>query len=447
MWYRIVESFSGIVHSTDRRSMLANVNWLLADRLFRILVGLFVSVWMARYLGTEDFGRLNLALAIVSFFTVFASLGLDQILLRDLIKANSDSDRLLGTACFLKLLAGSCAYLLLTVILLLTDLQDPMVAPLTLILGGSLLFKFSDVVLIWFESRVEAKHTVLVQSAVLLASSLVKVGLILYGAPLIAFAWVLFAEAAITATALLLRYQTRGFRLLDWRFTLSAGKSLLKDAWPIVISSISIAIYMRVDQVMLGQMVGSASVGIYSAAIRLSESWFFIPVALVNSIFPKVLKLRERNTDEYLLRTQQLYTITTAVCVPVAAVLSLLSVPLIHFLFGESYHEAGPILALLAWTGIFVGMGVARSKWLIAENLQKIGVYYILIAMASNILLNFFLIPRYGPTGAAIATLCAQITTALIAPLFFSKTRISALMLGKSLSPLRWLALIKELRD
>ena len=199
---------------------------------------------------------------------------------------------------------------------------------------------------------------------------------------------------------------------------------------------------MRIDQVMLGEMLGAKSVGFYSAANRISEIWYFIPVSIASSVFPAIISSKAINQEIYLDRIQKLYDFMSLISISVSVVVTLCSKQIISILYGAAYIEASPILSIQIWSGVFVAMGVARGKWLLSENLQHVGYWYVGISMIVNVIGNFILIPSYGGLGASVATLLAQATTSLGAPALFRSTRISVAMLIKSLNPARWFLLI-----
>ena len=223
------------------------------------------------------------------------------------------------------------------------------------------------------------------------------------------------------------------------------AKSLLKDSWPIALSSIAIIIYMRVDQIMLGQMADEKSVGVFSAALRLSEAWYFVPMIITASAFPAILALKLTDGGGYQSRLQVLYDLLSFLSVTVAVITTIFSDYIISIFYGPGFEGAGEILAIQIWAGIFVSLGIARGKWLVSENLQHLGFWYIGLAMIFNVGCNYYLIPIMGAKGAAYSTIIAQSITAFFAPLLFLETRPSVYMMIKSLNPLRWIRLFKFL--
>ncbi|MBU2569374.1 MAG: flippase [Gammaproteobacteria bacterium] len=429
-----------IAHRPNLIKIIDNIGWLFFDKILRMGVGVFVGVWIARYLGPKQFGLLNFATAFVGLFSAISVLGLQSIVVRDLVRDPQCRDETLGTAAVLQFVGGLLAYGFIIAAIFWMRADDQLSKTLVAILGATMLFKASDVAMYWFESQVQSKYTVWVQNGVFLIFTGINVALIMNNAPLIAFAWVMTTQALIVALSLLIVLGLRGpgLRLLQAR--MSRAKSLLADSWPLFLSSIAVMIYMKIDQIMLGQMIGDEAVGIYSAAVRISEVWYFVPMSIVGSVFPAILEAKKRSEVQYIQRLQRLYDFVVAITATCAIPLWILSDLIILFLFGDAYSDSAQILSIYIWNAVLVAMGTARGKWLITENLQKLGFLYIGVSMLVNVTGNFLLIPQYGGSGAAWATLFSTLTATLIAPGFFKKTRISSLMLLRSLSPIHWYA-------
>jgi len=432
-----------IEHRPGMVKILDNMGWLFFDKILRMGVGLLVGVWIARYLGPEQFGMLNYALAFTGLFGAIATLGLQSIVVRDIVR-DPDSARLtLGTAALLQFIGGLIAYVLILIVIAYIRPDDPLARSIVGIFGAILLFKASDIAVYWFESQVQSKYVVWVQNSVFLLFAVGKVALILNKASLTAFVWLMLAEVILAALVLLIIFSRFGWPLATLRAKSKRAKTLLKDSWPLLLSSMAIVVYMRIDQVMLGEMVGEESVGIFSAAVKISEAWYFVPMMIVASVFPTIIANKQTNETLYLERVQRLYNLLSFISVTFGLVFSLISSWLITSLYGSNYAEAATILSIQIWAGIFVSMGIARGKWLLAENLQRVGYWYIALAMVMNILGNYFLIPLYEEIGAAIATVISQATAAIIAPALFKQTRVSSIMLLKSLNPVGWIRLMK----
>jgi PST family polysaccharide transporter len=289
----------------------------------------------------------------------------------------------------------------------------------------------------WFESQVLSRYTVWVQNGVFIAFSIIKIGLILLDASLTAFVWAMLAEAAVAAAILLLVFNLRSSAVIKLQASLSRARTLLKDSWPLILSGIAITVYMRIDQIMLGQMVGDEAVGIYSAAARISEVWYFIPGVIVASVFPAIIEAKKRSEELYQLRLQRLCTVLTWLAIAVALPITFMADFIVTLLYGEPYVEAASVLIIHIWSAVFVFLGLASGIFFTVENQVKKILYRTIFGAVSNVLLNIILIPSYGIIGAAVATLISQFAANYFYDLFDSTSRQLLGIKNKALFPIK----------
>ncbi|MBN3889802.1 MAG: flippase [Nostoc sp. JL31] len=418
-----IRNFSKFKSRSGLRAIVANTGWLFADRILRMGASLVVGVWVARYLGVKQYGLFNYALAFVALFSPIFTLGLDDVVVRHLVRQSSNKEEILGTTFWLKFLGGIASVLLAVSTMFFLGEHETLKIWLVAILGIAGVFRASDTIELWFQSQVQSKYTVIAKNTAFLLNTLIKIVLILTKAPLLAFALVTLAEFAMSAIGLLIVYQVKGSSLWLWRWSIAAAKTLLKESLPLIFSGFAIMIFMRIDQVMLGQMIGDSEVGIYSAAVRVSEIWYFIPGAIVSSVAPAIYAAKEKSESLYYQRIGQLLSLMTCISLAIALPMSFLSDKIIMVMFGSGYAEAGPILAVHIWTSLFVFMGLATSPWFIAEGLNHVSLGKTLFGAILNIILNLLLIPKYAGLGAAIATIISQAAAAFICNAFDSRTQ------------------------
>jgi len=408
--------------------VLGNIGWLVLDKALRIGCGIFVGVWVARYLGSDRFGALNYATALAMIFSPFATLGLDAIVVRNLVQGN-DQNETLGTAFALKLI-GSLLVLVFSLttgcLFLRTDTATRLMIG---VIAAGTIFQSFDVIDFWFQSQVRSKYVVYSRNAAFLLVSALKVILIKSHASMIAFAWAGVGELLLASVGLVTLYRITAGTLFAWRIKLKCAVRLLSDSWPLMLSGIVIFIYMRLDQVMLGEMKNNHEVGIYSAAVRLSELWFFIPTAIGSSVLPSILKTKGVNTDLYSRRIQKLLTLMALLGYAVALPMSFLSNHVMHIVFGGQFDGGGPSLAVLCWAGLFVSIGVASGPWLIAGDMMRFSLIVTALGALINVLVNLALIPPYGALGAAIASLVSYAVAAFLGFFIPPRTRELAFMM------------------
>ena len=409
-----------------------NTSWLMGERILRMAVGLFVGIWVARYLGPEEFGLFSYAQSFVGLFMAIATLGLDGIVVRELVKDQSKRDALLGTVFILKLIGAFIVLLLLffTVNIISTDAQTKL---LIIVIASATIFQSMNVVDFYFQSKVLSRYVAFTNTFTLLISSAVKVWLILNGASLSAFAWVVLFDSVILSLGYIYFYLKIGNRIKQWSFDKALAQSLLKDSWPLILSGIVISIYMKIDQVMIKEMLGAVAVGQYAAAVKISEAWYFVPMVIASSLFPAIIEAKKQSEALYYERLQKLYDLMVWMAVAIALPMTFLSDWVVDLLYGEQYSQAGSVLMIHIWTGVFVFFGVVRGKWMLNENLQTYSLVFMWVSVTINIVLNYLLIPVVGVVGAAIATLLTQATGTVIVPLFFKKLRLSFFMMAKTM--------------
>ena len=404
------------------RKYFENTSWLLGERILRMVISLFVGIYVARYLGPERFGLLSYALSFVLLFSSLASFGLDDILVRELVQSPEKRNNLLGTVFWLKV-CGTAGMGTAIVVVLHFMAEDQQTYWMILIIAFGFLFQTTNVIEFYFQAQVQSKFTVRVQVVQLLITSLFKIYLVWNKAELVWFALALMLDQAVVAVLFLLIYHWK----IEWfpffSFQWKHAKKLMKDAWPLIFTGMVVSVYMKIDQVMLKEMLDAKAVGVYASAVKLCEAWYFVPTAVMASLFPAVIEARKKSETVYDERIQKLYDLMVWGSVAIALPTTLLADWVILILYGTDFQEAADVLRIYIWAGVFVSLGVASSKWLVSENLQRYLFYRTALGAVLNISGNLWLIPIYGIRGAGFATLISYFIVAYASLGFFKKTR------------------------
>ena len=410
-----------------------NTSWLFAEKILRMVVGLLVGVWVARYLGPEKFGLLSFAHSFVGLFTIFATLGLDEIVVRELVKDESRRDSLVGTTFWLKLFGAFLVLLVLAFAINFTS-NDVDTHILVFIIASATIFQSFNIVDFYFQSKILGKFVAYANFISLFISSIVKIALILSHASLLAFAWVILFDSFVLACGFIyffLKHST--FRIKYLIFHKSTAIDLLKDSWPLIFSGGVLMIQARIDQVMIKEMLGSLEVGYYSVAMRLIEAAAFIPMLLKSSLYPSIQSAKIQSKALYQDRLLNFYRLNFLFFLVLAIPIFIFAEPIIVLLFGIEYQPAGVLLALLSIRLFFANMGVARGTYIVTENLMKFSMFTMILGTIVNIYLNYVLIPNYGARGAIVATIVSFFTTIYLVDIFYSKTRHNVILQLKSI--------------
>ena len=401
-----------------------NTSWLFAEKILRMVVGLFVGIWVARYLGPEQFGLFSYAQSFVGLFTAFATLGLDGIVVRELVKDKSRRDELIGSAFWLKLIGAFVVLIILAIAIHFTS-NDSYTNYLVFIIASATIFQSFNVIDFYFQSKVLSKYVVYANVISLFITSLIKVTLILNEAPLIAFAWVVLFDSFVLAVGLMCLFlKNSTFRIWNLTFKRETAISLLKDSWPLIFGLIGVSIYSRIDQIMIKEMLDSEAVGYYSVAVRLTEMWLFITTALTTTFFPAIINAKKQDEALYLDRIQNLYNLLTRISVTLCILMMLFSDFIIQLLFGVDYIRSSEILNVYVWSLVFVFLSNGSWSYYLNENLVKLASIRLIYGAIANIILNIYLIKEIGVVGAAYSTLISYAIASYLFNSFYRKTRI-----------------------
>jgi len=410
-----------LTNRPDVKKILANTGWLFSDSILRLVLSVLVGAWVARYLGTEQYGQLNLAIAYLMLVAPIAELGLDRVVVKYLVERPEDTDSILGTAFWLRLFATLTMFTPLILIVHALHPNTPIIVFLTVLLGIGSIFKVLYTLNLWFQAQVAAKHSVMTRNASFLLISGLRVLAILAGGSLVVFGFLYLFDSIISMLLLLWVYLRQ--RRANWQLNWQLGRQLLRESAPLIIAGLAISVYMRIDQIMLGQLLpdneAESAVGVYAAAVRISEMWYFVPGAIVTSIFPALLQSKQQSESLYRKRLQRLFNLMTLIAYSVAIPMTFLSGIIIRILYGTAYADAAPVLAILVWAGVWVCLGTAQSQVLVAENVTHLFMWATLAAAVVNILLNWLLIPTMGVLGCAMATLISYGISAYLSSFFF----------------------------
>ena len=404
---------------------------MFGERGLRILAQVFIGLWVARYLGLEQFGLYSYVLVFFAVLGRIVKLGLDGIVVRDMVLYPNRIRHYLGTAFWLK---AAVAFLMVGIIAIVTVFiaKDKITSLYILVVSIGLVFQSSEVIDFYFQSQVAVRFISLCKTFQLFASSILKIYLIISHKALFWFVLVILLDQITLAILMFLSYFYKKKPMFFCSFDIALAKGLLRDSWPLMLISLFIVIYMRIDQVMIRWILGDGELGVYSSAVRLSEASYFIPMIITTSLFPAILNAKKISQSLYYERLQNLYSLMIWAGIAIAILITFLSDNIVVLAYGEQFQRASNVLRIHVWASIFVFLGMANSKWFISENLQRYQAVNMIVGAIINIFLNLVLIRRYGIIGAAIATLVSQCFAGYLITYIFPTTRINFVLSTKA---------------
>jgi O-antigen/teichoic acid export membrane protein len=399
------------------QTAIGNTGWLLFDRLLRMVIGLTVGAWVARYLGPSQFGELAYVISFIAFFQVVSRLETDGFVIRDIAQDPSHAPVILGTVLWLRLFFGFLSWVCAVLLIFVLHPEDPRLILLSAIVGGTMIFQSSDTIDLWFQSQSQSRRTVVAKLVSYLFSNGIKVALLFLKAPLVAFAAVMCLEAAALALSLAAAYRrfpTDG----RWRGTVTRAKSLLHQCWPFIVSSLMATTYLRIDQIMIKEMLGEHELGLYAAALPFSQVWSVIPTTMLITLWPFVARKKKQGEEAYRQVLVIIFRLFAIVALIAATVTALASPWIIELMYGSQYQSAAVILSIHVFVNLFVFQSIAQSLWVVNNNVRSVTMICTFLAAIISILANMLLIGKFGIIGAAFSILLTECVSAVLPCIF-----------------------------
>jgi O-antigen/teichoic acid export membrane protein len=458
--------------------LMSNASWLIGEKVVTLGLRFLVSVWVVRYLGPELYGVYSYAMSLVFLLGAFASLGLDSIMIRQLTRGRHPERTVLATGWVMRAGAGLVVFGLLAAFVMQTE-ERALTQVVVLLVGGQLVLQAFKVFDLWFQARILSRYAVWVRTAAVVVYAGAQIVFVVTDRPVTWFAALVTGYVALQMVGFLGAYlrvsRTTGAATDEgattkdeaakeaaakdeaakdeavagpWRVQPSLAGEMMRDAWPLILSSLSVSIYLKIDQVMLSHMVGDAAVGVYATAVKLSELWYFIPMAVAGSVFPVIVRMRDRaDVATYQARMQTLYDLMALLSYAVVLPVTLVAGPLVMWLFGDSYAAAGDVLRVHIWAFLFASLGTAWGRWMIAENRMRLFMVSTAASAVVNVGLNLVVVPRFAEVGAAWTTLASQVAAAYGASLVVPVLRPAFRQMSKAIAvPLRLPEVLRAVR-
>ena len=397
-----------------------NFSWILFDNVLRLFLGVFVSILLARKLGPSSFGIYNYSITIVGFFTSISCLGIDSIVVKELVK-HEDKRSILFNSFLIKLFGGLIAYLFFSFIIILEESE--LAKKVLILLGLTLLVQPFSIFDFFFQSKLKNKYSVISTSISRLFISILKILALVCFPSLVLFAGLVLFESLITIILLWMFFKKDYyFEFNKTLFNKELFFKILTKGFPLILVGLFHTINVRIDQIIIRNFLNFDELGFYSTAVKVTELFNFLPVVIMTAVFPSLVGTKNYDLKLYYKRMKVLFLILFSTAVFVSIIIVISSDFLITFMYGEAYVESIKYLKYLIWSSVFIFLGVYMHNLLINHDLQTISLYSNIIGAIINIYLNFRLIPTFGVIGAVYSTLISYLFSGFISFLFFKKS-------------------------
>ena len=409
-----------------KNKTVKNAGWIIGGRIAQMLVSFVVGILTARYLGPSNYGLIGYAGAYTAFFASFCTLGINSLMVKEIIDNKQEEGKVLGTAIGLRVASSVLSAVMIMSIVAFVDRDEPITLIIVALCSIGMIFQIFEVFNYWFQSKLNSKITAIATLVAYIVTSIYKIILMITQKNVMWFAFATSVDYICIAVFLVIAYKKNGGKKLS--FSWEYGKSLLKRSYHFILSGLMVAIYGQTDKLMLKQMISETEVGYYSTAVAICGMWVFILSAVIDSVYPSIMQANGKDEELFKKRNKQLYAFVFYLSVAVSLAFQIFAPLVIKILYGQQYLGAINPLRIITWYTAFSYLGVARNAWIVCKDVQKYLKYIYLGSAIVNVILNLVFIPLLGASGAAIASLAAQMCT-IILPLFIKPLRENTVLM------------------
>lgn len=420
------------------KRIVSNAGWLIGGKIGQMMISFIVGLLTARYLGPSNYGLINYAAAYTTFFAAFCTLGINSVLVKEFIDCPQKEGKIIGTSLVLRGVSSFLSAIIIVLIVMFVDAGEKTTISIVALYSVGMIFHIFEIINYWFQSKLQSKITAIISFVAYVLTACYKVYLLVNEKSVAYFAFATSIDYICVGVLLLLAYKRyNGDKIcFSWVY----GKQLLRKSYHFILPSLMVAIYSQTDKIMLKQMLGATETGYYSTAVYICSVWCFVLSAIIDSIYPSIMQANNISENLFVKRNKQLYAIVFYVSFFVSIMFLLFGDILIEILYGKEYIPAAIPLKIATWYTAFSYLGVARNAWIVCKDRQKYLIYVYTAAAISNVVLNYIFIPVLGTSGAALASLIAQIITTMIVPFFIKELKENSMMMVEAI-------LLKGLRE
>ena len=401
-----------------------NAIWLISGKIAQMVLSLFVGVISARYLGPSNYGLISYANAMVAFVMSFCTLGINSVIVKEFYDHPDEQGKTLGSAILMRIVSSFFSAIGVTGVSCFLDYGDWETVVIVALCSISLIFHAFDTINYWFQSQYKSNITAIAGFLAYFATATYKTILLILNKNVFWFAFATSVDYIVLTIVYLIAYRMNGGQKLSFSF--KRGQSILKKSYHYILAGMMVSIYGHTDKLMLKQMLGESEVGYYATAVSVCHMWTFVLSAIIDAMYPTIIKSFKQSKELFERKNKQLYAIVFYVTTFVSVMFLIFGDLGIWILYGEEYMPAAVPLKVITWYTAFSYFGVARNAWMVCNEKQKYLKYMYIAAAVLNVILNFVFIPLLGASGAAAASLITQICTSIVLPYCIKELRPNA---------------------
>lgn len=422
-----------------------NASWIIGCRIAQAVIGLVVGMLTARYLGPSNFGVINYAASMVAFVTPLMQLGLNDVMVQELVDHPEKDGEILGTSILMSSLSALLCGAALFVTVSFLNAGETETIVVCCLYSTILIFQAAELTQYWFQAKYLSKYTSLAAFFAYMAVATYRIVLLVTGQSVYWFAVSNSFAAVLIAGSYFVLYKKKGGG--SFKLSLKTAKRLLAKSHFYILASMMVVIFAQTDRIMIKNMLGNAETGYYSAAITCAGMTTFVFAALIDSFRPLIFEKKKVGGEGYENSVVSLYSVIIYLAMAQSVVMTVFAPFIIKILYGAAYAPSVTALQIVVWYTTFSYLGSARSIWILAESKQKYLWFIHLLGVFANVGLNFALIPLYGINGAAVASVITQFFINIGTGWIVRPIRYNNVLIFRALNPKYLKQIVSRMRN
>ena len=420
------------IFSNSELILLNSSLFLIFEKFARLALGFLTSVYVVRYLGPSNFGELSYIQAFYTVVSFLGVLGTTEILSRELSLGNRCKSEFISAVIIVRVVGTLIASILTIGVSLYQGWQGfQNILAFSILL--TMLINITDMnqTVLFVEKK--ASWISVSRFIGSIFSNIFKIFLVTHEASLDFFLIPLLIDSILIGAATFVCLNKLKYSVKLKLPSIETLGFLLKKSLPLGASMFLISLHLRIDQLMLKELMTANDLGQYSVAVRLIEMFYIVPTAIAANFLPYLVQLNRDDPGKFkeAIKTGLFYCIWAGIIV--ATVLFFSSNVIISIIFGDEFNDSAVNLRFLGICFLFVAVGTVGGLWQTVEDKQKYRFYIQLFGLFTNIFLNVILIKSIGTLGAALSTIITLFLITFVYPLLFSDLRSFFLLMISSI--------------
>lgn len=423
----------------------SNACWIIGCKLIKAVLTLVTTMITARYLGVSDFGVINYAAGLVAFVVPIMKLGIDSVLVHQIVEKSDAEGEIVGTSIVLNLISAFLCILGIGAFVCIANRGEEETIIVCVIYSVLLVFQAVEMLQYWFQAKLMSKYSSMAMLFAYIIVAASQILMIVFKVNIYWFALSYSIDYLFISLILLIAYAKKGTQ--KFKFSFKRAKELFSISKYYIVSSLLVTVFSQTDRIMLKLMIDSEATGIYSAAATCAGMTSFIFAAIIDSMRPVIFQVaKDEDKTLFHKRMTELYSVIIYFSLIQCVVITLLSPIIIKIMYGEEFAASVNALRIVVWFTTFSYLGSVRNVWMLAENKQKYLWIINLSGALGNVILNLILIPIMGVNGAAVASLCTQIFANVIIGYIVRPISFNNKLMVRGLNPKHIVDMVKNIR-